>query len=89
MLLGVTAGRNRSTTMDDETSAAEIEAAFEAWHIWKSDTGQWWAARKATLTTAESSAGCTQYLQADAPAELRDLLAAESRDPDRPGQRGQ
>jgi hypothetical protein len=63
--------------MNDEASAAEIEAEFEAWHVWMSDTGRWWAARRATLTAAESSAGCAQYLETDSSGELRELLAAE------------
>jgi hypothetical protein len=63
--------------MNDETGAAEIEAEFGNWHVWMSDTGRWWAARKATLTAAESSTGCAQYLESDSPEELRDQIAAE------------
>lgn len=63
--------------MNDETGAAEIETEFKDWHVWMSDTGRWWAARKATLTAAESSAGCAQYLESDAPGDLRDQIADE------------
>jgi hypothetical protein len=63
--------------MDEEAGAAEIEAEFEGWHVWKSDTGRWWAARKVTLTAGESSAGCAQYLEADSPGELRDQIIAD------------
>ncbi len=63
--------------MDDEAGAAEIEAEFEGWHVWKSDTGRWWAARKASLTAGKSSAGCAQYLEADSPEGLRDQIAAD------------
>lgn len=63
--------------MDDEAGAAELEAEFEDWHVWMSDTGRWWAARKATLTTAESTAGCAQYLGADSRGDLRYQIAAE------------
>jgi hypothetical protein len=63
--------------MDDEARAAEIEAEFEGWHVWKSDTGRWWAALKATLTAGKSSAGCAQYLEADSPEGLRDQIAAD------------
>lgn len=77
MLLIVTAVRNQSTPMDDDTRTAEIEAEFEGWHVWLSDTGRWWAARKTSLTAAESSAGCVQYLQADSPEELREQIIAE------------
>jgi hypothetical protein len=69
--------RNQSTPMDDEPGAAELEAEFEDWLVWMSDTGRWWAARKATLTAAESSAGCAQYLEADSRGDLRDQIAAE------------
>ncbi len=63
--------------MNDEAGAAEIEAEFEGWHVWMSDTSRWWAARKATLTAAESSAGCAQYLEAESPGELREQIVAE------------
>jgi hypothetical protein len=63
--------------MDNEPGADELEAEFENWHVWMSDTGRWWAARKATLTAAESSAGCAQYLGADSPRDLRNQIAAE------------
>jgi len=63
--------------MNDEAGAAGIEAEFEDWHVWMSDTGRWWAARKATLTALESSTGCAQYLESDSPRDLRDQIAAE------------
>jgi len=63
--------------MGDEASAARLETEFEDWHVWVSDTGRWWAARKATLTAAESSAGCAQYLEADLRGGLRDQIEAE------------
>ena len=63
--------------MNDEAGAAEIEAEFENWHVWMSDTSRWWAARKATLTAAESSTGCAQYLESDSPGDLREQIAAE------------
>lgn len=63
--------------MNEDASAADFEVAFEGWHVWESDTGRWWAARKATLTAGESSAGCAQYLEADSPGELRDQIAAQ------------
>lgn len=63
--------------MDDEALIAGIEADFPGWHIWKSDTGRWWAARKATLTAGQSSAGCAQYLETDSPTELRVHIAAD------------
>jgi hypothetical protein len=63
--------------MDDEAGAAGMETEFAGWHIWKSDTGRWWAARKATLTAGQSGAGCAQYLEADSPTGLRGHIAAD------------
>jgi hypothetical protein len=63
--------------MDDEADASAIEAGFPGWHIWKSDTGRWWAARKTTLPARKSSAGCAQYLESDSPEGLRNLIAAD------------
>lgn len=71
--------------MDDEAATAEIEAEFGGWRVWRSDTGRWWAARKATLTAGRSSSGCAQYLEADSSAGVRDQIAADealsARDP--------
>jgi hypothetical protein len=64
--------------MDDETDTSAIEARFPGWHIWKSDTGRWWAARATTLPAAKSNAGCAQYLQSDSPDGLRDQITADN-----------
>jgi hypothetical protein len=77
MLLLDDAAHNQSTPMNDAADAAGIEAEFENWHVWVSDTGRWWAARKATLTAAESSTGCAQYMESDSPGDLREQIAAE------------
>jgi hypothetical protein len=68
---------NRSAPMNDDARTGDSEGEFAGWHVWESNTGRWWAARKATLTAAQSSAGCAQYLEADSPGELRDQIAAE------------
>jgi hypothetical protein len=66
--------------MDDEARRAEIEAEFPGWHVWKSDTGPWWAARKVTLTAEQSGVGCAQYLRANSATELHgDITADEAR----------
>jgi hypothetical protein len=63
--------------MDENTRVAAIEADYERWRVWLSDTGRWWAARKEALTADELSAGCVPFLQADDPDELRQKLEAE------------
>ena len=69
--------------MDDSDStvaatAAGIEAEFSGrWGIWLSDTGQWWAARRQTLSSEGLAAGCVPYLQADGPDELSDRIRDE------------
>jgi hypothetical protein len=57
--------------MDNDISAADIEAEFADWRAWMSDTGSWWAARKTNLTATEQNAGCVPYLQAPTPDNLK------------------
>jgi hypothetical protein len=64
--------------MDESTrAAAAIEAGYERWRVWLSDTGKWWAARKESLTADELSVGCVPFLQADDPDDLRQKIDAE------------
>jgi hypothetical protein len=64
--------------MDKSTrAAAAIEADYERWRVWLSDSGKWWAARKESLTADELSAGCVSFLQADDPDDLRQKIDAE------------
>jgi hypothetical protein len=52
-----------------------LDAAFGGnWGIWLSQTGRWWAARRAALTSAQLIAGCVPFLRADTPAELAERL---------------
>jgi hypothetical protein len=67
----------RKITMDENTRAAAIEADYERWRVWLSDTGKWWAARKEALTADELIVGCVPFLQADDPDELRQKINAE------------
>lgn len=56
-------------------TAAAIEAAFDGrWGVWLSETNRWWAARKQMLTTAELTAGCVPFIQADSPRDLTERI---------------
>ncbi len=55
-----------------------LEAAFGGrWGIWLSDTGRWWAARRAALTGPELSAGCVPFLRADTPGQLAERMQTQ------------
>lgn len=55
-----------------------LEAAFGGrWGVWLSDSGYWWAARRAALSPAELSAGCIPFLRAEAPAQLAERIRAQ------------
>lgn len=73
----MTAKRNPGTLRRMDTEAAAIGRVFDCWHIWESDSGLWWAARKATLTAAETGAGHAQYLQAATAGELCGQIEAD------------
>jgi hypothetical protein len=73
--------------MDEPTQAASIEADYDRWYVWLSDTETWWAARRDALTAEELSAGCVAFLQADDPDELCQKLNAEEELTGRPAER--
>jgi hypothetical protein len=55
-----------------------LDAAFGGrWGIWLSDTGRWWAARRAALSAAELAAGCVPFVRADTPHQLADRIQAQ------------
>jgi hypothetical protein len=55
-----------------------LDAAFGGrWGIWLSDTGRWWAARRAALSAAELAAGCVPFVRADTPDQLADRIQAQ------------
>lgn len=55
-----------------------LDAAFGGnWGIWLSETGRWWAARRAAMTAAQLTAGCVPFLRADTPDELADRIQAQ------------
>lgn len=67
---------------DFPMTSDELEAAFGArWGIWVSDTGRWWATRRAALTSAELAAGATPFLRAADPAQLAVLIEAQEKSP--------
>jgi hypothetical protein len=52
-----------------------LDAAFGGrWGIWLSDTGRWWAARRAALSAAELAAGCVPFVRADSPDQLAERI---------------
>jgi hypothetical protein len=68
-------------------TAEAIEADFGGrWIVWFSDTGRWWAARTAVLTSAQINAGCVPFIEADSPDDLtgrirqQDPLSSGDRD---------
>lgn len=58
----------------EDQRIAEIERDFPAWAVWVSDTGNWWASLRDSLTTDQLTAGCTPFVRADDDAELVRLL---------------
>lgn len=60
-----------------ERSVAGLQKRFPHWWVWVSDTGTWWASRRAQLTSAEREAGAVPYLRAMSADELAALLAQQ------------
>lgn len=61
-------------------AVAAIEAEFAGrWGVWLSDTGRWWAARTATLTSDQLNAGCVPFIEADTPGELTERIRQQDR----------
>jgi hypothetical protein len=59
-------------------AAKTLEAIFGGrWGIWLSDTGRWWATRRAALTAAELAAGCVPYLRAETESQLAEHIQAQ------------
>jgi hypothetical protein len=59
-------------------AAKTLEAIFGGrWGIWLSDTGRWWATRRAALTAAELTAGCVPYLRAETESRLAEHIQAQ------------
>jgi len=59
---------------------AELEAEFPGWHVWRSNTGRWWATRTgAVLRREDLGIGRVMTVDADDVGSLRKLLLAQSR----------
>ena len=59
-------------------AAKTLEAIFGGrWGIWLSDTGRWWATRRAALTEAELAVGCVPYLRAETESQLAEHIQAQ------------
>ena len=59
-------------------TAKTLEAVFGGrWGIWLSETGRWWATRRASLTAAELAAGCVPYLRAETASQLAEHIQAQ------------
>jgi hypothetical protein len=59
-------------------TAADIEAACGGrWGVWRSDTGQWWAARTRPLTASQFAAGGVPFLRASTSGELSQAISDE------------
>lgn len=65
----------RKLSSADSTRIEEIEAAFPAWSVWVSDTGNWWASLRGALTLDQIAAGCSPYVRAEDADELLNDLA--------------
>src|SRR5579875_3048153 len=61
---------------DSITSTVKaLESEFESrWGVWLSDTGQWWASLRDSLSTTELAAGCVPFVRAATPDELKRLV---------------
>ena len=56
------------------------EATFPGWHIWRSNTGRWWATRTGTVLRRENlGTGRVMTVDADDEGTLQDQLAAQAR----------
>jgi hypothetical protein len=59
--------------------AADIEARFPGWHVWRSSADRWWATRTgAILHRDELGAGRVMTVDADDPQALRAQLERQS-----------
>ncbi|GLZ12139.1 hypothetical protein Acsp04_23740 [Actinomadura sp. NBRC 104425] len=54
-----------------------IRRAYPGWRVFVSDRGRWWATR-GPLGAEQMRVGCQASLDADTPARLCELLAAET-----------
>ena len=62
-----------------KTAQAELAAAYPEWTIWRSNTGRWYATRKAPITKAEGTTGCVRTVHAVDPEGLAEKLADQQK----------
>lgn len=59
--------------------AAEIEARYPGWHVWRSSADRWWATRTGTVPRRDDlGAGRVMTLDADDAQALRAQLERQS-----------
>ncbi|WP_051866212.1 hypothetical protein [Streptosporangium roseum] len=77
----MTANTTQAKAPQDQARAAQAElaAAYPEWTIWRSNTGRWYATRKAPITKAEGIAGCVRTVHAVDPEELAGKLAEQQK----------
>ena len=57
---------------------AQFEAEYPGWHIWRSNTGRWWATRTGLVARRDDlGTGRVMTLDADNAQELRSQLTAQ------------
>ncbi|MET8334327.1 hypothetical protein [Streptosporangium canum] len=61
-------------TTQAQPAQAELAAAHPGWTIWRSNTGRWYATRKAPITMAEGNTGCVRTVHAVDPEGLAEEL---------------
>ena len=63
-----------------DEQAAQLEADFPGWHIWRSSAGRWWATRTGSVTRRDDlGTGRVMTLDADDEASLRAQLATQAK----------
>jgi hypothetical protein len=59
--------------------AAQLEAEFPGWHIWRSSAGRWWATRTGLVPHRDDlGTGRVMTLDADDDTGLRDQLTRQA-----------
>lgn len=65
---GATVGNTNSPAPQDDPAG---------WHVWKSESGHWWATRRKAYDPREEAAGAWRTVDADDRAELRAAIDAQ------------
>jgi hypothetical protein len=63
-----------------DNPSAQLAAEFPGWHIWRSNTGRWWATRTGSVLRREDlGSDRVMTLDADDEDTLREQLAYQTR----------